>query len=101
MRFGVLRRSVGGISARLLTVRLRELEVEGFVDRTVVRTIPPEVTYTPTVRLRDLQPIMRQLQSLCMKWATENEPVRHDERVCGLRGSIHSSHRSQRVVVKN
>ena len=40
-----------GISARLLTVRLRMLEVEGFGCRTVVAGQTPRVMYAPTGRL--------------------------------------------------
>ena len=41
MRFGVLRRQVEGISARVLTDRLRMLEGAGFVFRHYEQTIPP------------------------------------------------------------
>ena len=44
-RFGVLRRKVHGISARVLTVRLRALEAEGLVYRKLTPSSPPEATY--------------------------------------------------------
>jgi DNA-binding HxlR family transcriptional regulator len=72
MRFGSLRRSVEGISARLLTVRLRTLEERGFVTRTVRPTNPPEVTYSPTSRLRDMEGFMKQLNVLSQKWQHED-----------------------------
>ena len=72
MRFGALRRSAEGISARLLTVRLRALEERGFVQRTVKPTNPPEVTYAPTQRLGDMELIMEQLQRLSNKWQRED-----------------------------
>jgi len=52
MRFGLIRRSIDGISPRLLTVRLRALEERGLVTRSVKPSNPPEVTYIPTSRLR-------------------------------------------------
>lgn len=72
MRFGALRRGVSGISARLLAVRLRTLETEGFVRRTVRPGKVPEVTYTPTSRLADMQEFMEQLHRLSAKWQEED-----------------------------
>lgn len=73
MRFGKLRRSVEGISARLLTLRLRTLEERGFVRRSVRDTVPPEVTYSPTARLRDMELFMGQLHVLSEKWKAEDQ----------------------------
>ena len=68
-RFGVLRRSVEGISARLLTVRLRSLEDEGFVRRTAqVNGNTHEVTYAPTSRTADMHEVMQHLHQLSQKW---------------------------------
>ncbi|MGI4827464.1 MAG: winged helix-turn-helix transcriptional regulator [Janthinobacterium lividum] len=71
MRFGALRRRAEGISARLLTLRLRTLETEGFVKRTVRDGKLPEVTYSPTTRLADMNEFMAQLQRLSEKWQQE------------------------------
>lgn len=73
MRFGALRRSAVGISARLLTVRLRTLEERGFVLRTVKPTNPPEVTYSPISRLEDMDGFMEQLHRLSQKWRDEDK----------------------------
>jgi DNA-binding HxlR family transcriptional regulator len=72
MRFGTLRRAAEGISARLLTVRLRTLEERGFVERSVRATNPPEVTYIPTERLKDMNEFMKQLHGLSAKWQAED-----------------------------
>ena len=48
MRFNELRRRVGGISQRMLTLTVRGLERDGFVTRTVFPTIPPRVDYELT-----------------------------------------------------
>ena len=72
MRFGALRRRAEGISARLLTLRLRTLEAEGFVTRTVRNGKVPEVTYTPTARLADMNEFMAQLHRLSDKWQRED-----------------------------
>lgn len=48
LRFGALRRSIEGISQRMLTVTLRSLERDGLVNRVVRPTTPPEVEYSLT-----------------------------------------------------
>jgi DNA-binding HxlR family transcriptional regulator len=47
-RFSELRRSIDGISQRMLTLTLRGLERDGLLTRTVYPTIPPRVDYTLT-----------------------------------------------------
>ena len=74
MRFGALRRAAEGISGRVLTLRLRTLEAEGFVRRTAIGGKTPEVTYTPTSRLADMNGVMAQLHALSEKWQREGTP---------------------------
>src|SRR6266481_7606087 len=47
-RFSVLRREIDGISQRMLTLTLRQLEREGLVNRTVFPVVPPRVDYQLT-----------------------------------------------------
>ena len=47
-RFSALKRSVTGISQRMLTLTLRGLERDGLVTRTVFATVPPRVDYALT-----------------------------------------------------
>jgi DNA-binding HxlR family transcriptional regulator len=68
MRFNELRRSIGGISQRMLTLTLRGLERDGLITRTVFPTIPPRVDYALTPLGRDLlTPV-----SALGEWATRN-----------------------------
>ena len=53
-RFNEIRRSVDGISQRMLAVTLRGLERDGLVTRTVYPTVPPKVEYALTVMGRTL-----------------------------------------------
>ncbi|WP_229401117.1 winged helix-turn-helix transcriptional regulator [Micromonospora okii] len=53
-RFGELHRQVTGISHRLLTVTLRQLERHGLVHRTVHPTLPPRTEYRLTTAGREL-----------------------------------------------
>src|SRR5438093_11904407 len=46
LRFTELKRAIEGISQRMLTLTLRQLERDGLVRRTVYPTVPPKVEYT-------------------------------------------------------
>ena len=54
LRFGQLRESVGGITAKVLTQTLRSMERDGLVTREVIASIPPQVTYELTALGRTL-----------------------------------------------
>jgi DNA-binding HxlR family transcriptional regulator len=69
MRFNELRRSISGISQRMLTLTLRGLERDGFVTRTVFPTIPPRVDYELTGLGRDLLKPVTALSN----WARDNQ----------------------------
>jgi DNA-binding HxlR family transcriptional regulator len=68
MRFNELRRSVDGISQRMLTLTLRGLERDGLVSRTVHPTVPPQVEYALTDLGRTLE---EPIQGLA-EWADKN-----------------------------
>ncbi len=53
-RFNEIKRMVGGISQRMLTLTLRALERDGLVTRTVFPTVPPRVDYELTPLGRSL-----------------------------------------------
>jgi DNA-binding HxlR family transcriptional regulator len=53
-RFNEIKRIIGGISQRMLTLTLRNLERDGLVSRTVTPTVPPRVDYALTELGRDL-----------------------------------------------
>jgi DNA-binding HxlR family transcriptional regulator len=69
VRFNELKRAIGGISQRMLTLTLRGLERDGLVTRTVLPTVPPRVDYALTPLGRDLlQPV-----SALGAWAIRNQ----------------------------
>ena len=76
-RFSELRRSIGGISQRMLTLTLRGLERDGLVTRTVFPTIPPRVDYELTDLGRSLLP---QVMGV-VRWAQENQDAIEAARV--------------------
>src|SRR6266480_5686978 len=67
-RFNELRRALGSISQRMLTLTLRGLERDGLVTRTVFPTIPPRVDY----ELTDLGRGLWQPVEALGKWARQN-----------------------------
>ncbi|MBZ9654097.1 winged helix-turn-helix transcriptional regulator [Phyllobacterium lublinensis] len=69
MRFNELKRTIDGISQKMLTSTLRGLERDGFVTRTVFPTIPPRVDYELTDLGRDLLVPVKALGD----WAVTNE----------------------------
>jgi len=62
LRFNELQRRLTGISQRLLTKQLRELEEVGFVTRTVYAEVPPKVEYMLTKKGETLRPVIRALE---------------------------------------
>lgn len=69
-RFNELKRMIGGVSQRMLTLTLRGLERDGLVTRTVYPTIPPRVDYDLTELGRGLSEPVKALG----KWALDHLP---------------------------
>lgn len=68
-RFSEIKRFVPGITQRVLTAQLRELEADGIVSRNVYPVIPPKVEYSVTPFGRTLEPV---LLSMC-DWGREHK----------------------------
>lgn len=67
-RFAELRRKIPGISERILTLQLRELESATIVSRKVYPEVPPRVEYTATAYGRTLEPVC---QAMC-EWGEKH-----------------------------
>ena len=63
-RFGVLKKSLGQVSQKVLTAQLREMEADGLLTRTVYPEVPPRVEYA----LSDLGESMRPIMSAMENW---------------------------------
>lgn len=68
LRFGELAKAVPGLSDRLLSQRLRELEEEGLVERQVEAASPVRVTYSLTAAGLELRPVMAELKEWARRW---------------------------------
>jgi DNA-binding HxlR family transcriptional regulator len=67
-RFAELRRQIPGITEKMLAQQLRELEVDGIVNRKVYPTVPPKVEYSLTEYGRSLK---RALRAIC-EWGQKH-----------------------------
>lgn len=68
LRFSELKRNVTGITQKMLTKQLRELEEEDIVKRVVYPQVPPKVEYSITEYGRSLQPILEEMH----EWGTRH-----------------------------
>lgn len=57
-RFGELKKSLSGVSQKVLTANLRSLEEKGIIEREVYPEVPPRVEYTLTDLGKTLEPII-------------------------------------------
>jgi DNA-binding HxlR family transcriptional regulator len=73
LRFAQIRRLVPGITEKMLTQRLRELESAGIVDRTRVSSTPPHVEYRLTTEGRSLAPLLQAMFDWGQQWATNRQ----------------------------
>src|ERR1700678_611279 len=62
LRFNEFADAVAGISPRMLSERLRDLEGAGLIERTVLPTSPPSVEYRLTSRGRRLRPVIEAMR---------------------------------------
>ena len=66
-RFSELQRAIGGITQKVLTQQLREMERDGLVHREVYPQVPPKVEYSLTLLGESLKPV---IAAMC-KWGTK------------------------------
>lgn len=72
-RFGELKKCVGNVSQKVLTVQLREMEANGLVHREVYAEVPPRVEYSLTDLGRSLKPILDAMWSWGENYKSMNE----------------------------
>nr|WP_317039207.1 helix-turn-helix domain-containing protein [Polaribacter atrinae] len=67
LRSGVLQKHIMGISNKMFTQTVRELEKDGLISRKVYPVVPPKVEYTLTKRGQSLEAILRSLDAWGLK----------------------------------
>ena len=75
LRFSELKKKLPGISDRMLTLHLQELEQHGLLIRTVYAEVPPRVDYQLADSARLLIPIWQQLE----QWGLQHRAVMESE----------------------
>lgn len=60
-RFGELKKSLNGVSQKVLTANLRSLEEKGIIEREVFPEVPPRVEYRLTDLGKTLEPIIKSM----------------------------------------
>jgi DNA-binding HxlR family transcriptional regulator len=72
MRFNELKKALPGVTQKMLTQQLREMEQDGLLTRKVYAEVPPKVEYSLTLIAKKLEPI---LEKMCA-WSTEYHALR-------------------------
>jgi DNA-binding HxlR family transcriptional regulator len=70
LRYTQLRAQIPGVTPKVLTQRLRQLERDGLVSRTYYREVPPRVEYEATEMARSLAPLFADLE----RWTHTHAP---------------------------
>jgi len=86
VRTGELMRSIGGVSQKMLTQTLREMEINGLVERISYPQVPPKVEYKLTVLGSSLSELARALE----QWVVIHYPQIMEQRNLSLHSSTQS-----------
>lgn len=71
-RFGELKKSLGGVSPKVLTAQLRQMEERGLLVRTVYPEVPPRVEYALTELGYSLKPILDAMRNWGEEYRAKN-----------------------------
>ena len=71
-RFGELARGISGISQKMLTQQIRQMESDNLVERKVYAEVPPRVEYSITETGRSLKPILDEMH----RWGRQYQIMR-------------------------
>lgn len=71
-RFGELMKSIGGVNPKTLSVRLKELQDAGIIQRTFFPEVPPRVEYQLTPKGEELGELIGTMAKWGTRWKDEN-----------------------------
>ena len=72
-RFNELRKSLEGISQKVLTDNLRQLEEDGIITRTIYPEVPPRVEYALSELGESMRPIIKSMEEWGKKYKGESD----------------------------
>lgn len=72
-RFGALKKSLSGVSQKVLTTQLRQMEENGLIERKAYAEVPPRVEYSLTPLGQSLKPIMDAMVVWGEQYKQQNE----------------------------
>ncbi|MCL4312584.1 MAG: helix-turn-helix transcriptional regulator [Actinobacteria bacterium] len=75
VHFNEIASAIPGLSDRLLSQRLKELEAEGIVLRTVVPDTPVRIEYALSDKGRDLASVVKALSDWAARWVEHDQPA--------------------------
>ena len=91
VRYAELRAAVPDITDRMLSERLRELEDEAIVARTVIPETPVRVEYSLTAKGRALAPALDAIGHWAERWVEAGEPAKSAAATDGRRTRVHAA----------
>lgn len=77
-------KALPGISTKTLTSRLRDLELQGLVERRVYAEVPPRVEYSLTVKGHQIKPVLSALYDVGQQWLEQKDCA------CPIQGEVPS-----------
>lgn len=80
-RFGELKRSVNGVSQKVLTANLRSMEQSGLVNRKVYAQVPPKVEYSLTDTGLSLKPVLDSLASWGWEYKKKQKSYKPEQNI--------------------
>ena len=75
-RFNQLHRTLHGITQKMLTQQLREMEADGLVHREVYAQVPPKVEYSLTPLGESLKPILHEMHQWGLKYLHNHQDIK-------------------------
>ena len=71
-RFNKLLESIEGINAKILSLRLKEMEMDGLIERKIYHESPVRIEYYITEKGRDLRPLLEYMSAFSMKYCAKD-----------------------------
>jgi DNA-binding HxlR family transcriptional regulator len=85
-RFNELQRALPGVTQKMLTQQLREMEADGIVHRKVYAQVPPKVEYSLTPLGKSLETVLKAMHEWGAMQLSNNSPRRRASRIANKAG---------------